>query len=143
MTDLDLTKLRSSAELSITAINPTFTSATVLALLDEVETLRLIRADLTDIAVEDSLNAGPYTPTTERILGWLREGMGEYADVMEGWFARWLKQHDREVAAKALHLAADRLPAFHDRNAPEWAITSTFKWLHERADRIETGDSDE
>ena len=40
MSDLDLTKLRSSAELSITAINPTFTSATVLALLDEVERLR-------------------------------------------------------------------------------------------------------
>mgnify|MGYP003563295563 FL=1 len=40
MTDLDLTKLRSSAELSITAINPTFTSATVLALIDEIERLR-------------------------------------------------------------------------------------------------------
>ena len=48
MTDLDLTKLRSSAELSITAINPTFTSATVLALLDEVERLRAI----TDAQVE-------------------------------------------------------------------------------------------
>ena len=120
-----------------------FDPPTVLALIDEIEWLRRIRADLTDIAVENNLNAGPYIPTTERILGWLCEGMGEYADVMEGWFARWLEAHDREVAAKALHLAADRLPAFHDRNAPEWAITSTFKWLHERADRIEAGDFDD
>ena len=92
-----------------------------------------------------------FTPTTDEVRGlytvimfrenrpYLRQSLDEHrAD-----FDRWLEQHDREVAAKALHLAADRLPAFHDRNAPEWAITSTFKWLHERADRIEAGDFDD
>ena len=87
-----------------------------------------------------------YTPTTALMREWHVRGdhagnksRSEY----EAEFDRWLEQHDREVAAKALHLAADRLPAFHDRNAPEWAITSTFKWLHERADRIEAGDFDD
>ena len=45
--------------------------------------------------------------------------------------------HDAAVAAKALREAADRLPAFHDRDVPEWAITSAFKWLRERADQTE------
>ena len=98
-----------------------------------------------------------YTPNTDKVLEaytahghlidderYRARGLSILQDeIYREEFDRWLEQHDREVAAKALHLAADRLPAFHDRNAPEWAITSTFKWLHERADRIESGDSDE
>ena len=91
-----------------------------------------------------------YTPTTAQVRDfWASDGKFQPAAKSYGFtestaeFDRWLEAHDREVAAKALHLAADRLPAFHDRNAPEWAITSTFKWLHERADRIEAGDFDD
>lgn len=42
----------------------------------------------------------------------------------------------RERAA-ALREAADRMPAFHDRDVPEWAITSACNWLRDRADREE------
>lgn len=48
----------------------------------------------------------------------------------------WLLAHDAEVAAKALRDAADRMPAFHDRDVPEWAITSACRWLRTRADGI-------
>jgi hypothetical protein len=40
---------------------------------------------------------------------------------------------EAEAGAKALEGAADRMPAFHDRDVPEWAITSACKWLRARA----------
>jgi hypothetical protein len=40
-----------------------------------------------------------------------------------------------EAREAALRDAADRMPAFHDRNVPEWAITSACRWLRDRADR--------
>lgn len=40
-----------------------------------------------------------------------------------------------EARKVALLEAADRMPAFHDRDAPEWAITSACRWLRERAER--------
>jgi hypothetical protein len=49
-----------------------------------------------------------------------------------------LAKHD----AKVLREAADRMPAFHDRDVPEWAITSACRWLRERADRIEAEATD-
>jgi hypothetical protein len=45
-------------------------------------------------------------------------------------------QRDTETAAQALREAADRMPAFHDRDAPEWAITSACNWLRARADSL-------
>ena len=51
-----------------------------------------------------------------------------------------LAARDADVAAKAkaeaLREAADRMPAFHDRDVPEWAITSACKWLRKRADEL-------
>ena len=41
-----------------------------------------------------------------------------------------------EARAEALRDAADRMPAFHDRNVPEWANTSACRWLRERADEV-------
>jgi hypothetical protein len=49
-------------------------------------------------------------------------------------------QRDTETAAQALREAADRMPAFHDRDAPEWAITTACKWLRARADSLATGE---
>lgn len=43
----------------------------------------------------------------------------------------------RKIAAKALRDAAARMPAFHDKDAPEWAISSACKWLEAEADRLE------
>lgn len=42
-------------------------------------------------------------------------------------------------AREALREAADRMPAFHDGDAPEWAITAACRWLRTRADQIERG----
>jgi hypothetical protein len=51
-------------------------------------------------------------------------------------------KHEQEVRAAALREAADRMPAFHDRDVPEWAITSACKWLRARADALtEANDS--
>ena len=38
-----------------------------------------------------------------------------------------------QARAAALREAADRMPAFHDRDEPEWAITSACEWLRKRA----------
>lgn len=43
-----------------------------------------------------------------------------------------------QVKAEALREAADRMPAFHDGDVPEWAVESACKWLNERAYRIES-----
>ena len=47
-----------------------------------------------------------------------------------------LPRLEREAAAKALHEAADRMPAYHDRNSPEWAITAACRWLRVRASAL-------
>lgn len=48
-------------------------------------------------------------------------------------FDRWLAQHDREVAARALREAADAFQAV-------WPVYGDT-WLRDRADRIERGDA--
>jgi hypothetical protein len=40
------------------------------------------------------------------------------------------------IAARELRDAADRMPAFHDRDVHEWAIVSACKWLKARADAL-------
>lgn len=43
----------------------------------------------------------------------------------------------REARAAELREAADRMPAYHDGEQPEWAITAACRWLRDRADRID------
>jgi hypothetical protein len=43
-----------------------------------------------------------------------------------------LPERDRETAAKALDEAADRMPAYHDRNS----LTAACRWLRARASAL-------
>lgn len=96
-------------------------------------------------------------------MGWTCGGLGEddyqaaagIADLIEEAEIRgyekgmldpgsaWMKtkaadiaEAERRGAERALLEAADRMPAFHDRDAPEWAITSACRWLRDRAAQI-------
>lgn len=73
-------------------------------------------------------------PNGPRIIAFV---LSDYGDRCQALFEKWLAKHDAEVQAAALRTASDRMPAFHDRDVPEWAITSACAWLETRADQIE------
>ena len=108
-----------------------------------------------------------YTPTTALMREWHVRGdhtgnksRAEY----EAEFDRWLKQHDREVAASERRAAmlevldllsarggwgdylgrdGSRQYGFALRPPISGATTGLFDWLREQADQIEASDSDD
>ena len=82
-----------------------------------------------------------YTPTTRWVREWYADSVDHLGGEQE--FDRWLAEHDREVAAKALRDAAGDIylpsegPAMYVDIAYAERLASLY--LKERAERIEKG----
>ena len=82
-----------------------------------------------------------YTPTTDDLREWYASGHVVSPELAYVEWDAWIASHDADIQAAALRDARDRMPAFHDRDVPEWAITSACKWLERRADELDGGTS--
>lgn len=80
-----------------------------------------------------------YTPTTDAVRINYASSMSAHNSAHEPYaaFNRWLKQYDRDVAAKALEDAADELTPGDDK-VDDWGIQAGL--LRDRAQAIRGGD---
>lgn len=104
----------------------------------------------------------PYTPTTDEVRSEYADGAGEYRDIAEGWFDRWLDRERtiarREGQAEGMRSTANWLEGGtpraygfqhpcdppHMRTQPterELRLMYAVDAIREAADRIENGES--